>query len=245
MKPGVEMISRNKYPAPAPPVPKTPSAIAPISDNKLFAAAADVLRMLQDGAEGLQRQLDVLRLEDFVGDVGKLARDPRKLAIQARLTKLKADAPKPAAAAVQTGHPPAVAAGLELLASTTPVTRRTDRRALVAQLEDDRDTLRLAICEQHQVVDGIRDSLSAELARKLEKSHRTLIVQQFRHAQALAHSTDQLRALYRSVSEGGFTARPDILRGTPGRACLILGSESVHDSEVSRMRVTLEEMGAL
>ncbi len=237
------MDSRSKYPGPPIAVPKLKSAITPIHEVKSFADAMSILRMLQDGAEGLQRQLDVLRLEDFVGDVGRLARDPRKVAIEARLTKMKAAVPQPAAAAVQADHPAAVVQALELLRTDSPrLSRRIDRKELGARLLDDLDVVRAAISVQSEIIDQIRDRLSMEQARKAAPEYRAMIVRLFRNLQQVAHTTDELRDFHRSVSAAGFTARPDLLPALPSRAPLVLGSESTHDSEISRARLMLEDL---
>jgi hypothetical protein len=203
-----------------------------------------ITRTLQDGDYGLLRQLDILELEDHVGNVDKFKHDPRRAVHLARLAKLRATMPQKAAGPVSADHPAAVLAGLELLRSKVPV-RRVDTRALKAQLRDGRGVLREALFAQHAVDLEIRDRLSMELAKKKAAEHRALVVTQFRAAQQLAAATDAIRNFHRAISEAGYMSRPDLLPAPSSRGALILGSESDFDSEITKMRQTLEELKAI
>jgi hypothetical protein len=245
--PEVSLVDpKTKYPEPRLPPARLKSTITPIYADLDHAAAMTVMRTFDVGIEDRQRQLDLMISGDFLGNADLRGRGPRAADIQARHNmKLKAAGPQKVLEPVRGDYPAAVVQALESLRSTTPMSRRVDRPALRAQLQDEIGVLREGQFALHTVLAQILDLRSMELARRLAKQHRDLVVAQYRTAQALAHATDQLREFHKSIAESGHTARPDLLQGTPGRACLILGSEGDASSEITAMRIALERMGAL
>jgi hypothetical protein len=211
-----------------------------IDANQRFAAASSILRVLEEGLWQNERERDALAIEDHLS---RRPNDPRAEVMRERLRKHRG-AQKPEAPAAEPDMPRPVVAALELLRAGARPTR-VDRKALIAQLEDDADVLREAIIAQTAVVDAIRSELSGELAVRLKSEYKALVVAQYRAAQALAAATDAEREFRRAVIEAGFIWRTDLLSAPLLRSALILGSERDFDSDVSRMRRALEQQKVL
>jgi hypothetical protein len=225
----------------AKPRPKSKGApnIAPIHEDTRFAELAAVLRFLEDGMSQIEREADALRIEDYLTLRPK---DPRAPYLNDRLKKYHSSAPaKKVAEPANDAMPDTVAVALELLnKGSRPVHR--NRKAIIQQLEGDRDLIGKAILDQRAVIDALRDELSSALAIRLVKKHRELVLGQFRAAQALAAATDlqdEFRSLFISA---GYTWRDDLLPAPQLRAALVLGSEATFESDISRTRRALEEL---
>jgi hypothetical protein len=225
------------------PPKKKVGAISTIAEHPRFAEATTILRTLESGYAAIEGEVDALRIE------GYLARQPKGQRAEVLRNRLKGhravNPDKHAPAPIPKDLAPTVAAAMELLnAGVRPV--RRDRKALIAQLEEDRDLLARAVREQQGVVDGLRDELSAQAAERLKAQHRELVLAQFRAAQQFAAATDALKELQRFVVvEGGYLWRADLLPAPSSRGALVLGSEIDFDSDVSRMRRLLEELTIL
>jgi hypothetical protein len=215
-----------------------------IESNERFATAAAILRALQAGLAGIERERDALRIEDYLGQ-SRLREDPRADVLRARLKQLRGPAPSaPQSSPAAANVPPAVHAALELLRAGTRPPRRDLQRAL-EQLVEDADIVHAAILAQQAIVDSLKDELSADVSRQCKSAHRELLLAQYRAAQLLAVATDAERELRRSVTGAGYTFRDDLLPAPMLRSALILGSENEFDSEIARVRRQLEEWKVL
>jgi hypothetical protein len=224
-------------------VGNTPPPLERIDSNPLFAAAAGILRTLEDGLQQIEREADALRIEEHLAHKPS---DPRAGVLQERLKKHRGAAPqKVAEPTAEADLPPTVAAALEVICGGSRPARRLGRKALIEQAEDDAARVREAILAQQTVVDGIRNELSGELASRGTPQHRELVLAIYRAAQALAAATDAEREFRRTVVDAGYVWRTDLLPALTMRSALILGSEADWDSEISRARRLLEEVMVL
>jgi hypothetical protein len=236
--------------------PRPKSKVAPsISDNVNYAAAATILRRLENGLATLEAELDAQNIEHHLGSVlstnKKPRPDSRNATLKARLDKHRAKVvtanaadEKPAAVKL----PAPVAAALDIIAGSRPVTRTNRpeyRRELIKQMESDRDEILKGIHVQQAIVDDLRNELSGDMARRLQPDHKKLMLAQFRAAQAFAAATDDEAQFRISVIGAGYMWRADLLQGPQLRAALVLGSESTFDSDISRARRMLEDLNVL
>jgi hypothetical protein len=213
---------RNKYEAePQSPIKPAKSKAAPavssITEDKRYSAAAAILRTLEGGLRDIDGELDALRIEQHLSTPGAGDRrgriSPRGAALQARISAHRAKR-KPAGPTAPA--PCELAAGVaEVLAiiSGTRPQPGVDRKQLIKQLETDRAVIHSATIAQQAVVDALRGELSAALATRLQKEHRELLLKIFRAAQALAAASDAEQELRKSVIDGGFLWRADLLNG--------------------------------
>lgn len=240
---------------------KTPTTtLTPISANPRFAAASAIMVRLTAGLSALDREIDALRIEQHLGTLGaESARTLRNQDLRERLDRHRAaspkEKPKPQAAPAADDLPAPVVVALEALDAGARARRseklaeleylRAGARAEVDLLEADRVVVQRAIVAQQEVLDRLRDELSAQVAehRKAAKRERVLAV--FRAAQQFAGAIDAERDFDRESAEAGYTPRPDLLPTITLRSALVLGSERFFDSEISRVRRLLEEMKAL
>jgi hypothetical protein len=146
--------------------------------------------------------------------------------------------PKPSVSAT------AVATALTLIRDGVRPERR-DWAAERSQLQDDIQVCNAARQEQQLVVDAVRDKLSFELAVRLRSEHRAMVLKLYRALQATAKADAELRTLRASILKGGYLLRHDVLPQPTIGSTLVLGDESEFDSEISRVRRQLEQMGIL
>jgi hypothetical protein len=214
-----------------------------LDTDPLYATEAATLRVLTDGLTRIERESDVLRLEEHLQ---RSPDGPRSGILRDRLKKQRGAPKKPAEAATLTaGSPAEVTAALALVHTGAQVERRVDRPKQIQRLEDDAAVVRAGIMQQQQIVDEIRGTASAALAGKLREEHRGVVLQQFRTLQAAAAAHDELRQFRSSFLSAGFEFRSDLLPEPMVRAAMILGSEADHDSEISRTRRLLEGLKIL
>jgi hypothetical protein len=92
--------------------------------------------------------------------------------------------------------------------------------------------------------DALRDAESLEVARRLQPTHRAVLVRVWQAAAALSAALDRERELFAAPIFCCYTPRPDILQ-RPGHCGAMLGSQSAYDSEISTLRRRLGAMSLL
>jgi hypothetical protein len=212
--------------------------LTPIADDQRYAAASTILRTLQDDERAIEHELDSLRIEGYLASRPNDSRAPM---LRERLKKNRAASPPKKVEPPKSDLPAAVVVALELLQEGRRPTHAS-RAAQIDQLEADRVIVHQAVIEQSAVVEALRDELSHQLAKRLQADHRALVLAQYRALQALAVATDAERLFRAAVTNAGYQWREDLLPAPTLRTALIVGSESEHDSEVSRTRRLLEEL---
>jgi hypothetical protein len=219
---------------------------------------ADVMQTLERELGSREAEIGALTAEEYLGRPSTSLGDPdgrtrgnklrlhsRNAAIAARVVRHRASAPAQKGEEPETGGLPSeVAEALALIADSRPPSRLS-RAKVIEQLRSDADVIRGAIFALRPIIDALRDELSSALAQRLGSAHRQLVLSQFRAAQQLAAATDAEAELRKTVIDAGFVWRPDLLRGPQLRGALVLGSESTFDSDISRARRMLEELGIL
>ena len=230
---------------PRPPAVRTPKAklpsVTPIAENKRYADAVTILRMLETGQQQIREAADALRIDDYLL---RRPQDPRAAELKARLKKHQAATPQKAPESTS-DLPPAVVTALQLLTDgKRPAIR--NRRSEIARLEADEALVEEAIRAQRPIVDSIRGELIVAQAGKDRAAHDTLVLAQYRAAQALASATDALAHFRSSRLVAGYAPWPfDLLPEPLMRAAVTLGSEDQWDSEICRVRRALEELKIL
>jgi hypothetical protein len=239
---------------------KNQTPIERIDRNIRYAEAIAVQNTLEDGLNGLKRDRDIVKTEDYLGRQDALGEGRQKSrgrsslrlvtredSLRRRLAELRASAPRAAKqASAPEGAPSEVTAALELLRTGARPPRRDVRRVL-EQLDRDIATVNEGLVAQKNIVACLKDELSAQVqtARGIKSAWDAIRIAKYRAAQALAAATDDERALWRSIIEAGYTRRDDLLPTPVLRAALVLGSESEFDSEISRARRWLESAEVL
>ena len=219
--------------------------LVPIAEHPEYKAAATVQQTLQAGLTALEQEKLALEIEYALPKAAPKAE--RTKLMTERLTAHRAKIPR-SIEPVPPDVPRPVYLALEVIEGGTKlevVRARRDREdlvAMIARVAADCRTVQTGIIAQTTVLDEIRDRLSFETATRLKAEHRSLIVQQYRAAQALSATTSAEQAFHRAVTDAGYGWRPDVLPAPAMRAALMIGDESIWDSEISRTRRILEEL---
>lgn len=236
-----DLEQRKRYPDPKPiPARRAKHVIEQLEANPRYAAAAEILRVLNHAMARIDTEIDVLNIERHLAS---RPNDPRASALTNRLRSRRESLGKAAAesvpAAAQSAVPASVAAALHLINDGVRP-RRQNRQAEIAQLEKDKEVIRDAIFEQQPIVDALRDDLSLEAAKRHAAAYQKLVLAIYRAAQALATAADAEREFRSDFAASGHSWVPEIMRSFQLRATLILGSEHAVDSEISTARRYLE-----
>lgn len=197
------------------------------------------------------RQLELLRqrliLERHLAGKPVDARSSTDQMLRQRLAKLQtetADMTAPTVPMAAAAIPPAVAAALALIRGET-IPPAPDHAAQIAEIDAKMTVLDLAIREQAEIVDGVVDQISAEIATDLKPAWDSLQLELYRAAQELARTTRRVRQLRADIAAAGVRSRSDLLLTPNVRAPLMLGDESHWDSEIAGWRRMLEQWGLL
>jgi hypothetical protein len=165
--------------------------------------------------------------------------------LRMRLAQLHTDPPlTPAASPSPAAPSPAIAAGLEVLAGK-PVAPPPDHQARLLEIDRQIAALGAAMMEQAEVCEEIAGALTLDYAQRLQPAWNQLQIEMYRAAQELARSTRRVREFRAKITAAGIGSRSDILAMPNVRAPLMLGDESVYDSEISGWRRILERLGIL
>jgi len=226
---------------------KKAQSVERIDDDHRFSAATAILRTLEDGVAQIERDADSLRIEDYLGQAPHDHRKPRtgrSAMLQERLKKNRATQKTAEPGPTTSDLPSIVAAALEVLRGARPPAR-LNRKAIITQLEGDRDLIYQAIREQTAIVNGIRDELVTAQNMRDREAWLAIQLRKFRALQTVVAIKEEEDDFRKSRAEAGYTWRADILPTTAARPMLILGSERDWDSEISRARRFLEESKTL
>lgn len=222
--------------------------IAPLADDPDYARETALLKALTDRNERRKRELSKLAYEaHFAGK--PLGKDgARDAQLRTALAKISAEPsyfdsgntdPAPL-----TVPPPALARGLELLRSGKAEPAMT-RQQMLDQLHRDGGVLEEAIAHQAGVVAELKAVKSYELCLHLKTRHDAVLLAFLRAAQEFAAITDAERAFRAAVLSAGYEERPDLIGAPFITAPLHLGSERVHDSQISTYRRHLQDKGII
>ena len=222
------------------------TVIPRLDDDAQYVAASELLGTLTAGLASIERERDRLDLERYFASRSPENDGETDRMLRARLNKLRRDiiAVVPAAAPVAAETPPAIADALKLLAGQ-PLPEPLDHAAHIRSLARQHDVVRAAIAEQSIVVDQIADQLSLRIAQQLQPNWNELQCRWYRAAQELARVTQEVHEMRSKITSGGIKSRTDVLAMPNVRSPLILGSETVWDSEISGWRRILEGLGIL
>jgi hypothetical protein len=214
-------------------------------DDAGYAAEVDLLTSFRDRAERLEREKQRLDLENYFVGKSPDPKSPQDSAMRARLALLRADPPlTPVTSPSPAAPSPTIAAGIEVLAGK-PVAPPPDHRAKIQEIDRQITALKAAIMEQTEVCERITGELTLEYATRLRPAWNQLQVEMFRAAQELARSAKRVREFRSAITAAGIQSRSDILAMPNVRAPLMLGDESVYDSEISTWRRILERLEIL
>jgi len=234
-----DLEQRKRYPDPKPiPARRAKHVIEQLEANPRYAAAAEILRVLNHAMARIDTEIDVLNIERHLAS---RPNDPRAPALANRLKSRRESLGKTAESVptAQSDVPASVAAALHLINDGVRP-RRQNRQAEIAQLEKDKEVIRDAIFEQQPIVDALRDDLSLETAKRHAAAYQKLVLAIYRAAQALATAADAEREFRSDFAASGHSWVPEVMRSYQLRSTLILGSEHAVDSEISTARRYLE-----
>jgi hypothetical protein len=219
--------------------------IPQLRDDPAYAAASELLSAFQQRGARLEREkMRLILTRELQGRTV----DPKSTsdqALRARLAVLSAEPPlQPFATTSAASSSPAIALGLEVL-SGKPVAAAPDYTAQIQEIDRQIDALRDACRDQGAEVDRIADELSFEYNHRLKPAWNQMQIEFYRAAQELARTTKRVQQLRNAITAAGIRPRSDILTMPAVRSPLILGDESVYDSEISGWRRILERLEIL
>jgi hypothetical protein len=102
-----------------------------------------------------------------------------------------------------------------------------------------------AVRAQLEVVETIREEVSARYAKQLKPEWDRHVLAMYRSAQTLSASTTRFRQFRYEIIQAGIVGNSQVLRAPNVRAPLQLGAESDFGSEISSWRRLLEQWGLL
>jgi hypothetical protein len=221
----------------------TQATVDRLDANPQFATAAVILRTLENGVADIEREIEALRIEDYLPRLPENKREKRK-EFERRLKTLRSTTSRKEILGQTCGMPPVVVMALELLTEGKRPSR-LNRPAAIARLEEDLTVVNDARREQQRVVDSIRVELNETQAKKDRKAHDALQLAHYRALQTAAATMDAIYAFRKSRIDAGYTWCEGLLPAPTSRAALILGSENESNSGISDMRRILEELKIL
>jgi hypothetical protein len=231
------------------------AAVVPIDSDKGLEAASAILATIERGFQEIETDIGRHRREEHLGrqlQTTARAADPRRPTTISRndqlndwLKKNGAAVPSKKLEEALTGELPLdVSVALELVTGTRPIAPPLlDRRALIQQLEKNRDQIRKGRDLQKAIVDELRNELATRRFMQKQKPHFHREIQILRILQDVAALNDAKNDDRQAETEAGCRPwRSDILPEVLTRVLLVLGSERDWDSEISRGRRRLEEL---
>jgi hypothetical protein len=217
-----------------------------LADDPGYATETALLMAFERRKTQLERDKQRLELEAHLHLRSPDPKSPADVALRARLTKLQAEAEaeKVSTPPASGTSSPAIAAAVAILNGESPQ-QNPDRAAQIAEIIRQIAALNAAIREQSEARDGIAAELTLEYCQRLQPVWNILQLEMFRAAQELARSARRVREFRAKITAAGIGSRSDILAMPNVRAPLVLGDESVYDSEISGWRRILERLGIL
>jgi hypothetical protein len=201
-----------------------------------------VRRSIAAGIARVDAEVDYITTSRYLNSGNK----HREQDARARLARRKAEleildepvAPKPGDLA------PEITRALETLAGDAPKSLPKPEVRLAA-LAEKRDILDAGLRAVEERLGELRSEVSYGEALKLQKRHCTLMVAQFRAAQAFTEASEAERSLRVAYTNAGYSPRYDVLPGGQLSAALVLGLESDFSSQISSFRRFLQDRGLL
>jgi hypothetical protein len=117
--------------------------------------------------------------------------------------------------------------------------------AELAAIDRQRETLRLAIFAQTEVIERIEGELNVEYSHRLKHQFDRIELSAFEAAAALAAAQARMRRLHAEVVAAGIAIRHDIVMTRPCPAAVSLGDEHYPFSAIALWRTDLEARGLL
>jgi hypothetical protein len=211
-----------------------------------YEAASSLLSSFRDRFIRLQQERDRLILDHALR--GKPA-DPKSSAdavLRQRLAQMQALPPLPAGgeAGSTTDTNDAIARGVALMAGYA-APKPQDHATQIADIDRAITVMHDAVIAQTEVVDEIHQQLTLEIANDLKPEWDALQLLWYRSAQDFAAMTRRVQDLRIRITAAGIGSRSDLLAMPNVRSPLMLGDETVWDSEISTWRRILERLGIL
>jgi hypothetical protein len=237
--------------------PKSQPAVELIQSDKQVAAWNAILQRLIAGREKIKTEIDSLNIENYLGtQVQPFSRRDKfnrpivtgNEQLNDRLQKNRAAVPAKNAEEppLPGGLPAAVSLALEIIDSSRSAPALLDQRALIKQLKIDCDAIESGIASLERLRDARLEELKYSQTLEDVGPWFALQVRKHRARQALAAVNDEEDDFIKSRLNAGYGPwRSDLLPVFGGRSKLALGSERDDDSEISRDRRRLEELGKL
>lgn len=219
--------------------------IPQLRDDPEFAAASDLLSDFSRHQERLERERYKWVLEQDLSNREPNPTSTNDAMLVSRLAELRAAPPlAPSALAAPSAPTPAIAIGLDLLRGA-PAPTSPDFRERISETDRQLAAIKIAIREQTEIVDNIAGELTLKYAKQLQPAWNALQLEMYRAAQELARTTRRVQEMRAAITAAGIGSRSDVLAMPNVRAPLMLGDESIWDSEISGWRRILERMGIL
>lgn len=216
-----------------------------VADDPDYARAAAVLTAFVEHAEGLRQERRRLQLEGHFQNRPARDNSPADQGLLAQLIALRSLPPlSPTPTPAPASASPAILAGLAVLAGE-PVVPKPGLQEQVQLVDRQLAVLSDACRAQQEIVDAIRDEVSARYAKQIKPRWDAIVLSMYRDAQQLARSTAEFRDLRAKIVRAGITGNSVVLRAPNVRTPLVLGSETDWGSEISTWRRLLESWGLL
>jgi hypothetical protein len=138
----------------------------------------------------------------------------------------------------------AIARGVALMAGYA-APKPQDHATQIADIDRAITVMHDAVIAQTEVVDEIHQQLTLEIANDLKPEWDALQLLWYRSAQDFAAMTRRVQDLRIRITAAGIGSRSDLLAMPNVRSPLMLGDETVWDSEISTWRRILERLGIL
>lgn len=210
-----------------------------------FGEASSLLQAFRHHHERLEKERDRLILEHLLDGKPANPKSQQDTMLRGRLADLNALPPLPIAPVAGVADlTDAVARGRAILSGET-VAKPTDHAGRLAEIDRQILAIREAMLEQTDVVDEIAQQLTLEIATELKPAWDALQLHWYRSAQNFASVTRQVQDLRARITAAGVRSCTGTLAMPAVRSPLVLGDESIWDSEISGWRRILERLGIL
>jgi hypothetical protein len=219
--------------------------IPQLRDDPQYAEAMELLSALTDRHDWLKTERDRVELDRHLSIRNVDPKSQTDLFLRKRLATLNANAAAaPAPAAAPDSPSPAIALALSVMAGK-PVTPLPDHTKQIEEIDRQITAFRAAIQDQNEICENIAGELTLQYARQIKPAWDQLQVEWYRAAQELARQTRRVHQLRAAITAAGIRSRSDVLAMPAVRSPLMLGDDSMWDSEISGWRRILERLEIL
>jgi hypothetical protein len=222
----------------------TEVVIPRLSDDPEFSTAAALLSDFEGRLGWLNTERARIDLAEFLRLKEPNPKSETDTMLRARLATMNANAAAAPASAVAPGSPsPAIAAGIAVLNGAT-LPPESDHSTQRAALDRQITALNSAAIEQQEEVKRIAGELSFRYTKQLQPAWNQLQIEMYRAAQELARSAKRIRDFSSAINAAGIQSN-DVLVTPNVRSPLVLGDESIYDSEIRGWGRILERLEIL